>query len=1156
MSGISTQFQLKRRRLLTKDKSRNKNLFPQINNYQKKTNNAAFLKLLSSKFKYSGSVEQFLNERNPDCVKIFEEEDPKSYKDFLNDLNVCINEECKKGKVFQNMKGLDQSQLLQAQLDLIKQARRLIFEKHKNRSLPRNVLCWGYKRRSYNYRLYNKAPQLGDLLQDKGIYCCYPSSGAMYLVENDFLILLSRIGDDLMLYLLRSATLIIKTKNDCYIQLTGTPIFDLSSTWFNNKEVSLNDPRERYISREKTLYFRTKPTKFLFPKDHFLRRKLQEHEQEKEQEYGHEHEQEQEKQQEQDLNIEQDEINEEDDLKNEIQKEIKSEMLIEKTLQNKTNKSNNSLQGFIVEKLFLQYGGLSLNKQDNCKLENILKNLKNNYKSFNWRQAFNRYLALPKNWRNKPLSELVTMQTPLKTVMTISTIFLKKILPIELFGTKKNLKNFCSGVRKYLQLKIKEEINIKEISEPIFSNCNNIVWISNIILQEKKEKNLAIIILWLYEEVISIFLSRLFYFTDTVLSKKRVVFYRREIWSKIETIFFEKFKKTHLKRITFKSALEILEQNKLGYARIRLLPKKNGIRPIMNLSKRKKMNHNHDNNYYTSVNKRLKIIFELLTYERKKNPTPYGASVFGNFSISKKFYDFAKRRKINKNNNTFNTSSSSSSSSSSLVTTTTTSTSTSSNSVNYPISSSSSSISLSVPHKLRPTPISNSSSLKIPKGNTPPMTISQNTKIDLQKYYFVSVDVEKCFDSIPQEKMIEILNELIQEESYSFKNFLIYSQIGSKFKVKKKIWVSTGDKIPNFFELINNIYSKKYLDTLFVDQVYINRICKNEIIDLVSKHIKQSLIKLSGQFYIQKRGIPQGSVLSTLLSSIFYGNFERTVLAEYLNHPDSLLIRMIDDFFFITPKKDLAISFLKLMLPGFQEYGISINSDKIKTSFSCVIDKKIITKNVDKYFKWCKLLINIENLSIYENYENFSWQRLSNSVLIHYTSVPSIDRINIRIRSTLQNRCAKMFFSQFINDDIHPIISNMYKLILVIIMKFVLIWNYKNVKIIEYIMTNSHKGISRIQAHNTLIISILNTILNTLSENILPIINQQSKILWESDLRGIVLFAFRAVCRKKSAKTKIFLDFLKSNLKRINIKNWILEIITLQELNKIGYIQF
>ena len=69
------------------------------------------------------------------------------------------------------------------------------------------------------------------------------------------------------------------------------------------------------------------------------------------------------------------------------------------------------------------------------------------------------------------------------------------------------------------------------------------------------------------------------------------------------------------------------------------------------------------------------------------------------------------------------------------------------------------------------------------------------------------------------------------------------------------------------------------------------------------------------KYYRQKVGIPQGSVLSTMLCNIFYADLERKKL-PFLTDSDGLLLRLIDDFLFISMNKDHATQFIQHMVDG------------------------------------------------------------------------------------------------------------------------------------------------------------------------------------------------------------------------------------------------
>jgi len=128
------------------------------------------------------------------------------------------------------------------------------------------------------------------------------------------------------------------------------------------------------------------------------------------------------------------------------------------------------------------------------------------------------------------------------------------------------------------------------------------------------------------------------------------------------------------------------------------------------------------------------------------------------------------------------------------------------------------------------------------------------------------------------------------------------------------------------------------------------------------------------KFYRQKVGIPQGSVLSSILCNIFYADLEKEKL-PFLADSDGILLRLIDDFLFISMNKDHAKEFLQVMndgkpysmdlTQGHPQYGCLINMAKSLVNFNVSINsQKAPRLNGSKYFPFCGTSIHTETLDI------------------------------------------------------------------------------------------------------------------------------------------------------------------------------------------------
>ncbi len=109
------------------------------------------------------------------------------------------------------------------------------------------------------------------------------------------------------------------------------------------------------------------------------------------------------------------------------------------------------------------------------------------------------------------------------------------------------------------------------------------------------------------------------------------------------------------------------------------------------------------------------------------------------------------------------------------------------------------------------------------------------------------------------------------------------------------------------------------------------------MVSLVDAHIRQNLIQVGSSYYRQSVGIPQGSMLSSILCSYFYAELEARHLT-FLQADDCLLLRLIDDFLLITTSRDKAQCFMTMMQSGFKEYGVAVNPSKTLVNFAMTVN--------------------------------------------------------------------------------------------------------------------------------------------------------------------------------------------------------------------------
>lgn len=161
------------------------------------------------------------------------------------------------------------------------------------------------------------------------------------------------------------------------------------------------------------------------------------------------------------------------------------------------------------------------------------------------------------------------------------------------------------------------------------------------------------------------------------------------------------------------------------------------------------------------------------------------------------------------------------------------------------------------------------------------------------------------------------------------------------------------DEIKDFVDFAEHL-TKELKNSIIVDQVVHSFEQRESLLKLLKEHISNHIVKVGRHTYRQIVGIPQGSIVSTLLCSFFYGDLERRELAHVLTK-ESCLIRYVDDFLFITADLDVAHEFCFMMhrgiyhfIKGFPDHGCEVNCQKTLVNFELEIDGQQLIQ-IDKY---------------------------------------------------------------------------------------------------------------------------------------------------------------------------------------------------------------
>lgn len=265
--------------------------------------------------------------------------------------------------------------------------------------------------------------------------------------------------------------------------------------------------------------------------------------------------------------------------------------------------------------------------------------------------------------------------------------------------------------------------------------------------------------------------------------------------------------------------------------------------------------------------------------------------------------------------------------------------------------------------------------------------------------YFAKADVKSCFDTIPQSRLLQLADKIVTSSRYRLTRYGRAKLVGShndetpafgakpswKFFTKA---TTTGQIHLNLENEIQQDGKAGRSRTTYVDGVTHRLEQRQNIVDLLHEHVESNIVKLGSRFYRQKEGIPQGSILSSLLCSYFYAELEHQMF-NFIQGENSLLLRLIDDFLVITTDREIASQFMRTMHAGIPEFGVQVKPEKSRANFEMTVEgMHLPSLPAVTDFPYCGNAINTVTLDITKDVDRWKKTKPQDSVTIEYSKLP------------------------------------------------------------------------------------------------------------------------------------------------------------------------
>jgi telomerase reverse transcriptase len=307
-----------------------------------------------------------------------------------------------------------------------------------------------------------------------------------------------------------------------------------------------------------------------------------------------------------------------------------------------------------------------------------------------------------------------------------------------------------------------------------------------------------------------------------------------------------------------------------------------------------------------------------------------------------------------------------------------------------------------------------------------------NVSLSTKELYFVKMDVKSCFDTIPQDAIVHMVQGLLSEHRYQISKHAELKPIDSRWSTgrlerplaKFPLSARPIHTSPGLSDSGLSYLAQKRNRTVFVD-LWDSRIWDaRSLLKLLQEHVQRNVVTIERKFFKQKQGIPQGSVLSSLLCNFFYGAFENSQL-NFLQSGESLLLRLIDDFLLITTNQEHARRFTRVMVEGNPSYGIAVNPQKSLANFEVSVNgTKLPRLHGGNMFPYCGVAIDVKTLEI-SKFRETKDATVSNGLTVELSRRQGL-RFQRKVLDSLKIQMTAMLLDTNLNSR-YRVSSNLYQ---------------------------------------------------------------------------------------------------------------------------------
>lgn len=225
--------------------------------------------------------------------------------------------------------------------------------------------------------------------------------------------------------------------------------------------------------------------------------------------------------------------------------------------------------------------------------------------------------------------------------------------------------------------------------------------------------------------------------------------------------------------------------------------------------------------------------------------------------------------------------------------------------------------------------------------------------------FLLKFDLKRCFDNIPHAELRSVLADAFENESYCIKKFHVLEKVAGQFRLK--VVRRHVKKRMSLAEIVAGESIRR--NQIVCESVFDDHRSRHQMIADIEGSLLNNVVKHGNMFYKQAKGIPQGSVLSPIVCSLYLSHIDRMFLRGIVQA--GIVMRYIDDFIIITPDVNEIRAYMqKVRCLGHQ--GLSVNTDKVESNFALDASFGIdgCRHGVKDHVVWCGLKVFSRHVGI------------------------------------------------------------------------------------------------------------------------------------------------------------------------------------------------